>query len=474
MNRWVAIAALALSSSAFGLTYDSGGGGGGFSVGGTVGGADAGSLLYVSTGGLVDTDTNLEISTSNAPGFIVPVSSFTMNPTAAGESRGWSIVGTFAGSTAGQLPSSLWADMFYNQSGAATTDHGGAIFGRVTTDAGVTGFSFGVEGNAHCRSEIQTASCVGVIGHGVFRHDTSTPTAPVIGLNARAEVTDNAIAVNRSTGQVMGVRSEAYGGDARSRLAFYAPLSDNMNVFLGPVIKVPLSAQTVTAGAVIIATNSCGGMKQITSGGDVTTDTSNTFTAPSASTSSTAGLTSGCWMDVTNVGSNVITLDANASFLTYGGIDVSLRSGSTVRVQNNGTQWVQVSPVSYIALGDIYVSSVTASDSVATSGQFGNAGQVSITPGDWSVSATCDIAANGATVTQTAMAISVNSGNTTTDHVRGQNQIQLALPGTVSTGGSIGSYRVAVAAATTVYVKAQATYSAATPTRACSIVAERR
>lgn len=121
-----------------------------------------------------------------------------------------------------------------------------------------------------------------------------------------------------------------------------------------------------------------------------------------------------------------------------------------------------------------YTSSVTASASVATSGQFGNAGQVSLTPGDWDVTGVCEISANGATVTQAQMAISTNSGNTTTDHVDGDNQRSIAVPiATNGAGGSIPAYRKSLSATTTLFVKVKSTYTVATPTRACRISARR-
>lgn len=121
-----------------------------------------------------------------------------------------------------------------------------------------------------------------------------------------------------------------------------------------------------------------------------------------------------------------------------------------------------------------YISSTTASGSVATSGQFGNAGQISLTAGDWDVSAVCEIGANGATVTLSQMAISVNSGNTTTDHVAGDNQISLPVAiATNGTGGSIASYRQSLTATTIVYVKVKSTFSIATPTRSCRISGRR-
>jgi hypothetical protein len=97
----------------------------------------------------------------------------------------------------------------------------------------------------------------------------------------------------------------------------------------------PPSAQTIAAGNTITA-DGCGGIKQITSAGIVTTDTVNTFTAP-------ASTNSGCCMDVVNIGSFAITLDYNALFVSAGAVDVVLGAGDTCRVCSNASKWYQVS-----------------------------------------------------------------------------------------------------------------------------------
>ena len=97
----------------------------------------------------------------------------------------------------------------------------------------------------------------------------------------------------------------------------------------------PLAAQTISAGNTITA-NSCGAAKLINAGGAVTTDTTNTFTAPAASNA-------GCCMDVINVDTvDTITLDTNANFNTAAGADVVLTPCDTVRVCSDGTDWFQV------------------------------------------------------------------------------------------------------------------------------------
>lgn len=125
-----------------------------------------------------------------------------------------------------------------------------------------------------------------------------------------------------------------------SRLEFQTSLTDTRTTQMildnNGVRRSPMpSAQTITAGT-IIAADSCGGLKQITSSGSVTTSTTNTFTAP-------ATANNGCCMDVVNTGSNNITLDNNANFKSAGAADVVMTGTDSVRVCSNGSAWYQIS-----------------------------------------------------------------------------------------------------------------------------------
>ena len=107
-------------------------------------------------------------------------------------------------------------------------------------------------------------------------------------------------------------------------------------------ISSPPTAETIEAAATITA-NACGGFKQITADGVVTTNTTNTFTAPAAANS-------GCVMAVCNTGAtNNITLDANANFKSTAGADVLLTPADCVIVASNGTAWYQPSAVNVAA-----------------------------------------------------------------------------------------------------------------------------
>lgn len=100
----------------------------------------------------------------------------------------------------------------------------------------------------------------------------------------------------------------------------------------GPIMANHPAAQTIAAGGTV-ADDGCGTIKAIQSAGAVTTSTTDTFTAPSASNL-------GCCMDVFNVGANNITLDDNAHF--FAGGDVVLTQFDVVRVCSYGqTAWLQ-------------------------------------------------------------------------------------------------------------------------------------
>lgn len=97
------------------------------------------------------------------------------------------------------------------------------------------------------------------------------------------------------------------------------------------------ATQTVASGNTITA-NACGGIKLITNPSAVTTSTTDTFTAPSATNK-------GCEMFVINVGTSTITLDNNAKFKSAGGADIALTADDSVKVGSIGNIWYQLAPL---------------------------------------------------------------------------------------------------------------------------------
>jgi hypothetical protein len=99
----------------------------------------------------------------------------------------------------------------------------------------------------------------------------------------------------------------------------------------------PPATQTIGAGG-IIASDACGAVKNITAAGAVTTDTTNSLTAPAAANTN-------CAMTICNVGAQSITIDKNANILLTGGADVVLLANACINVLSNGTIWRQTTPI---------------------------------------------------------------------------------------------------------------------------------
>lgn len=92
--------------------------------------------------------------------------------------------------------------------------------------------------------------------------------------------------------------------------------------------------QTIGAGGTVAA-DACGGLKRISATAARTTDTTNTFSAPSARNL-------GCRMVVFNAGTFVITLDANANFATPASANVVLGTKDAVTVLSLGSYWAVI------------------------------------------------------------------------------------------------------------------------------------
>lgn len=106
------------------------------------------------------------------------------------------------------------------------------------------------------------------------------------------------------------------------------------------VVDFP-TAQTIAAGNTVAA-DACGSIKIISSAGAVTTDTTNTFTAPAASNK-------GCLMHVCNGGANNITLDNNANFKSPAGADVVMTPDDCIVVGSTGASGVWYAMTALVA-----------------------------------------------------------------------------------------------------------------------------
>jgi hypothetical protein len=106
----------------------------------------------------------------------------------------------------------------------------------------------------------------------------------------------------------------------------------------------------------------------------------------------------------------------------------------------------------------------TTFTNAAATTQFKDVTSISLTAGDWLVTGNVSFTLNGATMTQAAAAISINSNNTTTDHVQGDNLVFGAPPtANYDQDLNIGDYRLSLTGTTTVYLKGRCDFSAGTP-----------
>lgn len=112
-----------------------------------------------------------------------------------------------------------------------------------------------------------------------------------------------------------------------------------------------------------------------------------------------------------------------------------------------------------------YVAGVqSTSTNFPTSGQFGNNVSITLTAGDWDISAIIYAIANGATVDRVFFGIGTASGNSFTGGLTGQNATECPPPNAVaSTGGAVPPWRVSISGSTTYYLKVYSEYTVATP-----------
>lgn len=116
-------------------------------------------------------------------------------------------------------------------------------------------------------------------------------------------------------------------------------------------------------------------------------------------------------------------------------------------------------------VGEYVESTQSTATNFTTSNQWGSLVNITLTAGDWDISALLAAVVNGATMTGDITAgIGTASGNAATGMTEGVNRASARAP--TSTDGSsitIPPYRVSISATTTYYLKYLAIYSAGTP-----------
>jgi hypothetical protein len=109
-----------------------------------------------------------------------------------------------------------------------------------------------------------------------------------------------------------------------------------------------------------------------------------------------------------------------------------------------------------------YISSAPLVVAHTGSGQYVSVGKITLTAGDWDISACIYMDGNGATVTGWKAGIGTADGNSSTGLIAGSNYTAGALL-TNEGGISIPTYRVSIASSTDYYLKSYAAYSVAVP-----------
>lgn len=129
-------------------------------------------------------------------------------------------------------------------------------------------------------------------------------------------------------------------------------------------------------------------------------------------------------------------------------------------------------------IGEYIESSVTSATNIpSTTGQYGDLTTISLTAGDWDVTSHAIYTLNGATMDVGAAKLFISTGsagNDTTGIAAGTTLTNVMPPTANSnTAAYIPSYRISLAATTTVRLKGRLEYTAGTPQYFCHLHARR-
>lgn len=167
-----------------------------------------------------------------------------------------------------------------------------------------------------------------------------------------------------------------------------------------------------------------------------------------------------------NNGGNVTLEVASTAAALITALSISSSKTATFAGQLIGQGTTTNDNASSGQIGEIIESS-PGSAALGTSATWTNYTSIPLTAGDWDISGIIHYDPLTASTTSTTcqMAISVNSGTTTTDHVAGSNWIYFATTGAAGLprNGTIAAYRLSLSGSSVVYLKTNATYTIATP-----------
>ena len=123
-----------------------------------------------------------------------------------------------------------------------------------------------------------------------------------------------------------------------------------------------------------------------------------------------------------------------------------------------------------------YIEAVTGFTNFPTTGTFGDLASISLTAGDWDVTAVGVEDNNSAVGTGSEIGISVTTGNSTTGLVQGSNRVPFGVnnPAIGTAGATISAYRMSLSTTTTtVYYKYGSNFTGGPPRLAGRISARR-
>ena len=195
---------------------------------------------------------------------------------------------------------------------------------------------------------------------------------------------------------------------------------------------------------------------------NITVDGKGRITAAANGVASGVTSVSGTTNQIDSTGGTTPVLSLDSAITFPGTVTFSGTNGIIGTATNNNTVTGNVGE---------YISATISAVSLPTSGTWGDVSSISLTAGDWDVWIFYNIGANGATVTDSRLGISSTSGNTAPTF--GDGQIQTSQPTSLWNGVAAISNRFSLSGTTTVYFKASATYTAATP-QAYGRIAARR
>jgi hypothetical protein len=125
-------------------------------------------------------------------------------------------------------------------------------------------------------------------------------------------------------------------------------------------------------------------------------------------------------------------------------------------------------------IGEYIESSITSATNYPSTGTWGDLTSISLTAGDWDVSAMIQQTTPGTMTGESRLGISTTSGNSATGLVIGKNRLTHPnATATADTGMSIMPYRLSLSGTTTVYFKYFTEFSAGTPKAVGTIRARR-